>query len=59
MLAFPSQQAAEASWNAFRADPEWVAAKKESEDKNGGSLTVEKDGHKSVFMKPTDYSPTK
>ena len=56
LLAHASADAAKASFAAFRADPEWVAAKKASEDKAGGSLTVP-DGVKSVFMKPTDYSP--
>jgi len=58
IVAHKSKQAADASWNAFRADPIWVAAKKASEDKAGGSLTVP-DGVKSVFMTPTDYSQTK
>jgi len=58
VLAFPSREAADTAWKSFRADPEWVAAKKASEDKAGGSLTT-KDGVQSVFMKPTDYSPTK
>lgn len=56
ILAHKSQDAAKESFNAFRADPDWVAAKKASEDKAGGSLTTKVD---SVFMKPTDYSPTK
>jgi hypothetical protein len=58
LLAHASTDAAKASFDAFRADPEWVAAKKASEDKAGGSLTVP-DGVKSVFMKATDYSPTR
>jgi hypothetical protein len=58
IVVHKSKQAAETSWNAFRADPDWVTAKKASEDKAGGSLTVQ-DGVKSVFMAPTDYSPTK
>ena len=56
ILAHKSQDAAKASFDAFRADPDWVAARKASEDKAGGSLTVKVD---SLFMKPTDYSPTK
>jgi hypothetical protein len=56
MLAHKSVDAAKASFDAFRQDPDWVAARKASEDKAGGSLTV-KDGVKSVFMKATDYSP--
>lgn len=59
LLAHQSVATAKASFDAFRADPEWVAAKKASEEKAGGSLTVEKDGVKSVFLKATDYSPTK
>ena len=58
LLAHASKDAADASFKAFRADPDWVAVKKASEDKAGGSLTV-KDGVKSEFMVPTDYSPTK
>ena len=55
-LAHASVDAAKASFGAFRTDPAWVAARTASEEKAGGSLTV-KDGVKSVFLKPTDYSP--
>ena len=58
LLAHKSQEAAKKSFDAFRQDPDWVAAKKASEDKAGGSLTVQ-DGVKSVFMSATDYSPMK
>jgi len=58
IVAHKSKQAADASWNAFRTDPTWVAAKKASEEKAGGSLTVP-DGVKSVLLAPTDYSPAK
>jgi hypothetical protein len=58
LLAHKSQEAAKASFDAFRADPDWVKVKKDSEDKAGGSLTVP-DGVKSEFMVATDYSPTK
>jgi hypothetical protein len=58
MLAHKGADAAKASFAAFRQDPAWVAAKKASEEKAGGSLTVS-DGVKSVFLKPTDYSPMK
>ena len=58
LLAHDSQDAAKKSFDGFRADPDWVAARKASEEKGGGSLTV-KDGVKSVFLKATDYSPTK
>ena len=58
LLAHASVDAAKASFEAFRADADWIAAKKASEEKGGGSLTVP-DGVKSVLMKATDYSPTK
>lgn len=56
ILAHRSTDAAKASFDAFRQDPDWVAARKASEDQAGGSLTV-KDGVKSEFMRATDYSP--
>src|SRR5438034_886665 len=40
LLAHKSKQSAEASFKSFREDPDWIAAKKASEDKAGGSLTV-------------------
>jgi hypothetical protein len=58
IVAHKDKEAAKASWDAFRKDPDWVAARKASEEKAGGSLTV-KDGVKSTYMKATDYSPTK
>jgi NIPSNAP protein len=54
ILAHKSRAAADASWAAFRADPEWVRVKAESE--KDGPLTTKVD---SVFMSPTDYSPMK
>ncbi len=57
-IAHKDMESAQESWKAFGADPEWVAAKKDSEEKAGGSLT-EKGGVKSVFLKPTDFSPVK
>ncbi|HLX64136.1 MAG TPA: NIPSNAP family protein [Planctomycetota bacterium] len=56
MLAHKSKEAGEASFKAFRDDPDWIKAKADSE--KDGSLTI-KDGVKSVYMAPTDYSPTK
>jgi hypothetical protein len=56
ILAHKSQEAAQESFKAFRADPDWIAARKASEEKAGGSLTTKVE---SVFMKPTNYSPTK
>lgn len=58
ILAHKSREAAAASFKSFRDDPDWVEARKASEAKAGGSLTA-KDGVQSIFMKPTDYSPTK
>lgn len=57
-LAHADREAATKSWAAFRADPIWVAAKAASEKAAGGSLTAT-DGVKSVFLTPTDFSPTK
>ena len=57
-LAHKSPEAAKESFDAFRKDPDWVKARKESEEKAGGPLTA-KDGVKSIMMKPTDYSPLK
>jgi hypothetical protein len=54
ILAFPSKEAADKSWQAFRDDPVWKTAKDASE-KNG--VLVEK--VESVFLNPTDYSPLK
>ena len=56
LLMHKSKKASEASFKAFREDPGWVSARDASEKDAGGSLTV-KDGVKSVFMAPTDYSP--
>jgi hypothetical protein len=58
ILAHKNAEAAKASWEAFRKDPAWIAAKEASEKKAGGPLTA-KEGVKSVYMKPTDYSPIK
>lgn len=54
LLAFPSREAAEKSWDAFRKDPDWIAAKNASE--KDGKLV---DKIESVFMKATDFSPMK
>ena len=52
LLAFPSRAAAEASWKAFRTDPEWLKVKADSE--TGGVLPARIE---SVFFTATDYSP--
>jgi hypothetical protein len=54
LLAFPSREAASASWKAFQADPEWQKARKESEADGPIVKKVE-----SVFLDPTDYSAIK
>lgn len=59
LLAHKSQEAAKKSFDEFRKDPEWIAAKEASEKKGGGSLTEPKGGVVSEFLKPTDYSPLK
>ncbi|HEY1466112.1 MAG TPA: NIPSNAP family protein [Acidimicrobiales bacterium] len=53
LLAFSDRAAAEAAWDSFRADPAWIRAKAESEERNRGSLTT---AIESVFLNPTDYS---
>jgi hypothetical protein len=58
LLAHKDMDAAKKSWADFRADPDWTAARKASEEKAGGALTV-KDGVKSVYLKPTDFSAMK
>jgi NIPSNAP len=54
ILAYPSKEAADKSWQAFRDDPDWKTAKDASE--KDGKLV---DKVESTFMKPTDYSPIK
>jgi hypothetical protein len=54
ILAYPSKDAADKAWKAFRDDPEWKNVVKQTEA--NGKL-VEK--VESVYMKPTDYSPIK
>lgn len=58
LLAHKSKQAAAESFKNFRVDPAWVAARKASEEKAGGSLTIP-NGVNSTFLVPTDYSPMK
>ncbi len=52
LIAHQSPEAAEKSWQDFRADPDWVEAKAASEA-NGPIV----DHVESVFMTPTDFSP--
>lgn len=56
VLAHDSEEAGLNSFQAFRADPEWIAAKAASEEK--GSLTLpQPEGVRSIYMKPADFSP--
>jgi hypothetical protein len=55
ILAHASQEAGKASFTAFRADPDWIKAKAESE--KDGTLTVIPDGVKSIYMRALDFSP--
>jgi len=60
LLTHKSEDAAKASFAAFRADPIWLAAREASEKKAGGSLTIpQPNGVKSEFLVPTDYSPVR
>jgi hypothetical protein len=52
ILAYPSMAAREASWKAFREDPDWMKAREESE-KDGKIV----DKVEAVFLSPTDFSP--
>ncbi len=54
MLKHKSREAATASWAAFRKDPDWLKAQKESEV-NGKIV----DKVESVFLSPTDFSKLK
>ena len=56
ILAFPSQEARNESWDAFRNDPEWQKAYEKSHEDAGGKIVKKVD---SVFLSPTDYSPIK
>ena len=52
VIAHKDKDAADASWKAFREDPEW---KKVAEETQRDGKLVEK--VESVYMTPTDYSP--
>jgi hypothetical protein len=54
ILAYPSKEAGEKSWKAFREDADWIKAKDDSE--KDGKLV---DKVESVWLNPTDYSPIK
>jgi len=54
IMAFPDLEAKARAWDAFRADPEWLAGRAASE--KDGTLAARV---KSVTLLPTDYSPLK
>lgn len=54
ILAFPSREAAQKSWDAFRADPERARVWAETEKDGPINLKVE-----SMFVNPIDFSPIK
>ena len=55
IVSHKSQESAKQSWEAFRSDPNWIAARDASE-KNGKILEKAPDA---LFLQPTDYSPLK
>lgn len=59
LLSHKDKDAAAKSFDAFRKDPDWLAAREASEKKGGGSLTEAKGGVVSEFLAPTNYSPLK
>jgi hypothetical protein len=54
VVSHESQEAADKSWKAFGADPEWHAARDASEKDGKIVMKVER-----VYMTRTDYSPGK
>ena len=58
MVAHKDEAARKASFDAFGKDADWQTARKASEEKAGGSLTV-KGGVKSTYLKAVDFSPIK
>jgi hypothetical protein len=54
LIAFPSREAAKASWKAFGDDPEWKRVYAESH--KNGVLVKEV---QSIYLDPTDYSAIK
>lgn len=54
-LAYPSREAAAASWKAFRDDPAWAKARAESE--KDGRITAKTP--ESVYLIATDFSRIK
>jgi len=57
LIAHKDQKAREASWAAFRKDPDWQAVYKAS--RVTGPILLKKGGVKSTLLAPVDYSPMK
>ena len=57
LLGHKSVEAAKNSFAQFRADPEWLNVKAQSEEQAGGSLTEKENGVLSEFFVATEYSP--
>lgn len=55
-LSHPSKEAGLAAFDKFRQDADWIAVRKASEEKGGGSLTL---SVVSEYMMPTDFSVIK
>lgn len=58
ILAHPTKEAGLKAFEEFRADPDWVEAKAESE-KNGSLTVPQPDGVRSLYLQATDFSPIK
>jgi len=56
ILSHPSKEAGLKSFETFRADPEWIAAKAASET-NGALTLPQPEGVKSMYLRATDFSP--
>lgn len=54
LLRHRSREAAQASWQAFRNDPEWKQVAQQSKEKDGEILAKPPE---SVYLTATDYSP--
>jgi hypothetical protein len=54
MVAWESLAERERKWNAFQADPEWIAKRAESE-KDGAIIAT----LSSAFLQPTSFSAAK
>src|SRR5262245_15463904 len=54
LVVFPSRAARDQAFDNFRADPEWIAVRTESE--KNGKLTEKID---SLFLMTSDYAPVK